>query len=844
MEKLILIDGNSLLNRAFYAMNVFTNKDGLPTNGIFGFIKLLFKILEDEKPEHLIVAFDVHSPTFRHKKYAAYKGNRKAMPDELRRQVPVLKDLLRSMKIFTIEKEGYEADDVIGTLSRRFPQLDVHIYTGDRDAYQLVKENVSVYFTKRGVSDIDLHDNENFFLKEGIEPWQIIELKALMGDSSDNIPGVRGIGPKSALKLLQSYRDLDNVYLHLDELSNTVRAKLEEYREEAFLSRELATIDVNAPVEIDIQDCRVILPFDEDARAFFGRLEFRSLMSADVFPNRRISLSPPQICSEISSVLKEFEHATEFSCVIDECGTYLWFNEKEYYFPIKENLLSIGFFEEELYPLYQALFLGKASAIVADSKQLYHRLSKMNIFPTCLVEDVNLLRYVVDSNLRPVAPKEYTKDYDLEDEHCAFALKRVFDETKPHLDNESKSLYYEVELPLARVLFEMEHTGVRIDISRFPEFSQKFGAELTSLSTRIFALAGVSSFNLNSPQQLSQILFDKLGYSPKGIKKNQKGGYSTSADVLEKLAEEHEIARLVLRYREIQKLLSTYIEGIRPLAMGDIVHTTYNQSGTTTGRLSSTNPNLQNIPVRTEAGRELRKLFIAREGHVLIDADYSQIELRLLAHFSNCKPLVEAYREGKDIHAATASQVFSVPLEAVTSDLRRRAKVINFGILYGMSSFGLGKDLQVSANEAQAYIDEYFKRYAEVRQYMDANVEFARENGYVTTILGRKRLLPEIHSSIFTTRSFGERAAMNMPLQGSSADIIKIAMLHVAQRLRREGLKTKMVLQVHDELVLDAPLEESNYAAQILKEEMENAVELRVPLTVEVSTGKSWYDAK
>ena len=844
MDKLILIDGNSLLNRAYYAMSVFTTKDGLPTNGIFGFIKLVFKIIEDEKPEYFAVAFDVHAPTFRHKRYAEYKGTRKPMPEELVVQVPVLKDLLAAMNVRTVELAGYEADDIIGTLTRKFDGVASYIYTGDRDAYQLVKENVSVCFTRRGVSDIDLLTADNFFEKVGLEPAQIIEEKALMGDSSDNIPGIRGIGPKSALALLREYGSVDGLYASLDKITATMREKLIGGRESAYLSRELATIDTNVPLDVTLESCRLQVPFSEEARAKFAALEFRSLVDTAFFPAARKKTVEFIVCTDMNAFLHDIEDVNEFAFSIEKEGVHISFGEKEYLLPLRENFLEPGFFLQDLRPVFHALFAGDKRAIVSDVKALSHRMDEIGFTLTCPAEDVTLLRYLGDSNLRPSGAKAIAQDFALPEENCAYALRLAYDEAKKRTEGtEEEKLYRDLELPLAYVLLDMERAGVRVDTQKFSEFSDKFNRELEEVSGRIYALAG-GAFNLNSPFQLSEILFEKLGLDPHGAKKNSRGGYSTGAEVLEKLAEDHEIARLILRYREIQKLLSTYVDGIRPLVVGGVVHTTYNQTMTTTGRLSSTNPNLQNIPVRTEEGRELRKLFVAREGNVFVDADYSQIELRLLAHFSGCKPLIEAYNSGEDIHAATAAQVFGVRLEEVTSLMRRRAKTINFGIIYGMSAFGLSNDLGCSPTEAQAYIDKYFSTYSDVKEYMDENVKKAKTDGYVTTILGRKRHIPELKSSNFNLRAFGERAAMNMPLQGSAADIIKLAMLGIFNRLKAGNMRTRLVLQVHDELILDAPEAEAEMAARVLKEEMEGAIKLNVPLIAEVSKGKSWYEAK
>ncbi len=844
-KKLVLVDGNSLLNRAFYAMNIFTTKDGVPTNGIFGFVKLIFKIIDTVSPEYFAVAFDLHAPTFRHKMYDAYKATRSPMPEELVVQVPMLKEALRAMRICIVEKEGFEADDVIGTLSRKFPDTDVLIYTGDRDSYQLVNENVSVCFTKRGVTEIDLLSNGNFYEKVGLMPLQIIEEKALMGDSSDNIPGVKGVGPKSAMELLRRYGTVEEIYRHLDELSASLKRKLEEGRVMADLSHTLATIILNVPLDTTLEDCILTLPFPEEAREYFSKLEFRSLVDNEYFvQTKKLSVDTVN-CTDIGSFMALIPEIKEFSFCLEASSCHVFSGKTEYIFPLRENFLQNGFFFGELLPVIEGLFSGDRLAIVPDLKYLLHRFSEIGVEVRCRVEDVSLLRYLADSNLRLVSPSQFVKDYDLPDENSAYGLMLAYREAiKKTKGTAEEELYRNIELPLIGVLFGMERAGVCVDTDKFPEFSEKFTRELSSLSEQIYTLAGVENFNINSPFQLSEVLFDKLGFDPKGAKRNSRGGYSTSADVLERLAEEHEIVRLILRYREIQKLQSTYIDGIRPLVTGGVIHTTYNQTMTTTGRLSSANPNLQNIPVKTDEGRELRKLFIARPGHVFVDADYSQIELRLLAHFSGCRKLAEAYRRGDDIHAATASLVFGIPISEVTPLQRRRAKSVNFGIIYGMSAFGLAKDVGTTQAEAQSYINRYFEANPEVKQYMDESVRFAKENGYIKTILGRKRYIPELKSPNYNQRSFGERAAMNMPLQGSAADIIKIAMLAVCKRLKQEGMQAMLVLQVHDELILDVPLEETEQAKKILKEEMEKAVELNVPLIAEVSVGKSWYDAK
>ena len=838
---MILIDGNSLLNRAFYAMNMFTTSDNTPVNAVFGFVKLIIKLIENEKPKYFAVAFDVHAPTFRHKLYPDYKGTRRPAPEEFATQIPIIKSLLNDMKIRTVELAGYEADDILGTLSRAYDGVEVFIYTGDRDAYQLVKEHVSVCFTKRGVSEIDLHTAENFYAKEGLEPYQIIELKSLMGDSSDNIPGVKGIGVKSANELLQKYGTLDGVYEHIDELSPAVRKKLLEGKDAAYLSRLLATIDTAVPVEVPLESCLLRLPFSEEARLAFSRLEFRSLIDGAYFPARQkaeISYKKNPPVEEFFSALEEAE---EFAFV-ELDGVHVFTGGTEYAFTVREDFFTNGLYQSEIDDLIVKIFSFGKRAIVYDLKAVLHRLDELDGATDFAAEDVSLLCHLA-SGARPSDVRSLCKDALVSEENCAYALDIAYRAGKKEMTKSEEKLYDQVEMPLLKVLFEMERVGVRVDVKGFAEFSKRFGAELNELSERIYEIAG-ERFNLNSPLQLSDILFNKLALKRNGVKKTAYGGYSTSADVLEQLAGEHEIARLILSYREVQKLQSTYIDGILPLVKDGVVHTTYFQTMTSTGRLSSANPNLQNIPVRNANGKELRKLFIAREGNVLIDADYSQIELRLLAHFSGCEPLIQAYREGRDLHATTAAQVFGVSLNQVTDELRRRAKAVNFGVIYGISSYGLSREIGVSVREAQEYIERYFATYPEIKTYMDGNVQRAREQGYVTTVLDRKRMIPEIRSSNHVTRSFGERAAMNMPLQGSSADIIKIAMIRVQERLKKENLQAKLVLQVHDELVADTPEGEAEAVERILKEEMEGAISLRVPLTVDVKRGKSWYEAK
>ncbi len=854
MDKFVLIDGNSLLNRAYYATPVFTAKDGFPTNGIFGFVKLLLKIISDKKPSYLAVAFDLHAPTFRHEMYADYKAGRKPMPEDLVVQVPVLKEVLSLMKIRICELAGYEADDVIGTLARKFG-VQTYIYTGDRDSYQLVDENTSVCYTRKGVSDILELSAENFQSEVGLNPAQIIDLKALMGDKSDNIPGVPGVGEKSAMQLLADYGNLDEIYAHLGEIKGALGKKLTDNKESAYFSRKLATIDTDVPVGIQLSECVLRMPFPHAVREKFAELDFRSLTSLPIFDETEQPRQPEKE-EPIEEIFPASEEEAEKIYAESSCDAIAVFwddksfqicpddgTDREFIFPVRENLLDVGFFLHSLFPALRTVFTGGKRVLLYNSKEIRHRLHDLGIAFTAPFEDVSLEKYIAEGMSNSDSLEFCLDSHSLPSRCKAHGILRLWNTFGEMLDDAERKLYFEIEKPLSVLLFEMELSGVSIDRGALEEFSVRYGTELKELTQKIYALAG-ETFNLNSPVQLGKILFEKLRIGS-GSKSKGKRNYSTTAEVLEKYADDYEIVRLLLRYRQIQKLNSTYVEGFRPLIGSDgKVHTTYNQMNTSTGRLSSANPNLQNIPVRNDEGKELRKLFIASPGNVLIDADYSQIELRLLAHFSGCKELIEAYREHRDIHAITASQVFGVPLDKVTPQMRRSAKAVNFGIIYGISSFGLAKDLGISAKRAGEYIDKYFQTYSDVKKYMDENVERAKRDGYITTLCGRRRVINELKSSNYNVRSFGERAAMNMPLQGSSADIIKIAMINVRKKLSEAGLRARLVLQVHDELVLDCPEGEKDAASEILQREMENAVSLKVPLTVEIACGKSWFSAK
>lgn len=848
MKKLVLIDGNSLFNRAFYATPIFTTSSGMPTNAIFGFVKLLFKIEEDLKPDYVLVAFDMKAPTFRHKMYEGYKATRKPMPEELAVQVEPLKNLLKAMKVAIYEREGIEADDILGTLCNKF---DVHgyIYTGDRDSYQLVSDKTDVCFTKRGVSDIFRLNAENFANETGLErPSQIVDLKSLMGDSSDNIPGVAGIGEKTAHDLLAAYGTLQGIYDHIEDIKGAVKNKLIAGKETAFLSYKLAQINTNCDINISLEDCVAPDKYGEDVRKIFAELEFKSLLSLNIFENTEgethcIAYPEKADCKNYGGVEEILKSGKTFSVVLND-GSAEIYTDKQYSVKLANGNDGGGLDYFSYIELLTKIYTDKSNTVVAyDYKSQLHLLQSLNVAPECDFHDVSLIAYLCGERGYGTV-KEFCTANGYDPSFSAFAVYKSFKSGFERLQKENMTeLYENIEKPLVPVLFQMESEGVKVSFEMLDELSVQYTKALKEYKQKIFEACG-QQFNINSPSQLGKVLFEKIGIAEVKKKKTEK--YVTSAEVLDKLKDKYPVVGDILKFRQLQKLISTYIDGIKPLIDKDsgIVHTTYHQTVTTTGRLSSSNPNLQSIPIRENEGRELRKIFVAREGNVLLDADYSQIELRLLAHFSGCKELIEAFNSGVDIHAVTASQVFGVPLEEVTPKMRRDAKAVNFGIIYGISDFGLSRNLNISVATAKAYIEKYFATYSAVKDYMNANVEFAREHGYVSTLTGRKRTIPEVNSPNYNLRQFGERAAMNMPLQGAGADIIKLAMLGVTDGLKKLGLKTKLVLQVHDELVLEAPENEVEIASSVLKDKMEHAVELKVPLTVEVHSGKNWYEAK
>ena len=851
MNKLVLIDGNSLINRAFYATPPLSAKDGTPTNAVYAFVNMLVRIIGDIKPRYMLVAFDRKEPTFRHEMYADYKGTRKPMPEDLRPQIDLMKKVLDTMGISRYEQAGIEADDIIGSMAKRY-KGDTIIITGDKDSFQLVDETTSVYFTRRGITETEIYSNENFKEKTGIEPIQIIDLKSMMGDSSDNIPGIAGVGEKTALSLVEKYGSLENLYSHIDELSGKLKEKVENSKDIAYLSKTLATINVKLDIPVKDEDMGYSFPFGAATKKLFIDLDFKNVLRREelFLADDEISVSVkknkelPEII-EVNDVvsLPKFDEDKLLAVNLGD-NLNVYDGEKEYKINITDNFFDKGImYGEAVRYLEKLVEKDKRNFIVYAKKDLRTELNKFKVAFNAFAYDVAIEKYLADFSGKDEKLSEVIAAYDLDKDRIGWSLNEIHDRLLEKLKTENMlDLYEKVELPLSDVLFSMERSGFKVDVATLNEMANEYDKRIAVIAEKIDEYAG-EKVNPNSPKQLGKILYDKLGL----ISGKKKGNPSTSADVLEKIADKHPIVPLILKYRQLQKLNSTYIKGFRPLIDEDtgLIHTCFNQTLTTTGRLSSKEPNLQNIPVREQEGKEIRKLFVSSfENGKIVGADYSQIELRLLAHFSKCQPLIDAFLSGKDIHRITASQVFGVGEDQVTPEMRRSAKAVNFGIIYGISDYGLSEQLKISPKKAGEYIAKYFDAYPHVKEYMNSNVEFARKNGYVSTLLGRKRYIPEINSSNFNLRSFGERAAMNMPLQGTAADVIKIAMIKVANRIKKEGLRSRLILQVHDELIVDTAEDEVEEVKNILVEEMQSAVTLSVPLTVETECGTRWFDAK
>lgn len=876
MSKFVLIDGHSILNRAFYGVPIFTNSEGLHTNAVFGFLNIMFKIIDSKQPDYMAVAFDVHQPTFRHEMFKDYKGTRKPMMEELREQVPVIKELLQKMNITTVELPGYEADDVIGTLSKKGEKagMEVDVISGDRDLLQLASDHITICIpkTKKGQTTVEEYNTEGVRKLYKVTPTEFIDVKALMGDSSDNIPGVPGIGEKGATAIISQFGSIENAYDHADEISNTRNrnALLNNY-EMAQMSKTLATINIQSPVEVTPEQCKLENIYTEDALEMIKRLEFKSMIQ------RFGSVTSTNDCEggfkyinnpfDADPIFEQAKNADNVGIFIyrnkDNFGVSLCFNNDNVYYIGKEGFVTEDYIIEKVRDLVNA----KAKLTILNIKEnndILENDDAESIF------DISIAAYLLN-------PLQNTYDYDdIAREYLGMnvpAFDEIFPKTKKSetpsdeipenilkyacynayvaykakdalteklKETEMLDIYNNVEIPLTYALYDMEQAGIMVAGDKLKEYGERLKTGIDALEKDIFAEAG-HEFNINSPKQLGKILFGEMQL-PGG--KKTKTGYSTSASVLEKLEPDYPFVSKILEYRQLTKLKSTYADGLAVyIGEDNRIHGKFNQTITATGRISSTEPNLQNIPVRMPLGREIRKVFIPKEGCVFIDADYSQIELRILAHMSDDKNLIDAYNHSKDIHAATASLVFHVPLEEVTKEQRSNAKAVNFGIVYGISSFGLSNDLSISRKEAEQYIKDYFISYPGIKNYLDNSVKEAKEKGYSVTMFGRRRPIPELTSGNFMQRQFGERVAMNSPIQGSAADIMKIAMINVAKELKEKDLKSKIVLQVHDELLIEAYENEVEQVKDILKRNMEQAAHLNVPLDVDVQVGNNWDEA-
>ena len=866
MKKLLILDSNSILNRAFYGVRYLSAKDGTPTNAIYGFLNILLKLIKEQEPDYICAAFDVKAPTFRHKQYEGYKAQRKPMPEGLAAQMPLAKDVLRAMGVTILEKEGYEADDIIGTVARLCEESEISCFiaTGDKDDLQLASDKTKVILTvtKSGYNETIIYDDKAVKEKYRVTPTEFIDVKALMGDSSDNIPGVKGVGEKTAMSLIEKHHSIEYIYENIDGigLKGAMLQKMKDGRKMAFMSKELATINRNTPIEFNAEEC-VFDGFENNGELYeiLKRLELNSII-------KKLDLSGGDNVKENEDIFKDFSYQVGDKNMIsgDKVTVVLDFDGDN----ISSAAVGAGnnaVVLNEQDDIKELLEDDSIAKVMFDVKEAIVKLNG-RIDIKNISDDTAIAAYLVDPAKNEYTIEKLASEYfgtviekpevkqlslldDVETDRseylakCAVALgvlnERIGDKIK---ENGQEKLYHEVELPLVTVLAHLEINGFLVDDNQLKEFADKLGEKIDALTNEIYMLAG-EEFNINSPKQLGVILFEKLELKP--VKKT-KTGYATNADVLEKLRDKHPIVNFIMEYRQLAKLKSTYCDGLRAVVNPNThrIHSVFTQTVTVTGRLSSTEPNLQNIPTRTELGREIRKMFVAKEGYVLVDADYSQIELRVLAHIANDETMINAFRNNEDIHAVTASQVLGIPLEDVTKEQRSSAKAVNFGIVYGIGEFSLAQDLHISVKEAKAYIESYLEKYHGVRNYMESIKEQAKKDGYVKTMLNRIRYIPELKSPNYNIRQFGERVALNTPIQGTAADIIKLAMVRVDNRLINEGLKSKLILQVHDELIVEAHKDEVDKVKQILSEEMQGAMELNVPLKVDMSTGHSWYDAK
>lgn len=875
-DKLVLIDGHSILNRAFYGVPDFTNSEGTHTNAIFGFLNILFKIIDEENPKYLCVAFDVHQPTFRHEMYKEYKGTRKPMLPELKQQVPLMKEMLKALNIKTTELAGFEADDILGTLSKAGEEqgLEVSVISGDRDLLQLATEHVKIRIpkTKKGKTEIEDYNVTQVLEKYSVTPKEFIDVKALMGDSSDNIPGVPGIGEKGATTIISEYGSIENAFEHADDIKNKRnREALKEHFDMAQMSKTLATINTSVPVEVKISDCVLEDMFNKEALAMVKKFEFKSMIS------KFDSISTENTFEENFKIMEDFGEVENLLSEIQKLkkvGLFIDLNNDEI------RGISITISDDETYYIPVSGFITgeylkeKLNYIVSNAVEVSVNDIKSNLrFVETETEnklfDAGIAAYLLNPLKSTYEYDDIARDY-LEFEvpaydeifanykkdksvlenidniskyasYNSYVLYKSIEPLKEKLENEGMiDLYEKIEVPLTYALYDMEKTGIKVEADSLKEYGDKLAESIKTLEEEIYKEAG-HEFKINSPKQLGEILFNEMGL-PGG--KKTKTGYSTSADVLEKLKPDYPFVEKILSYRQVTKLKSTYADGLAGFIEEDgRIHGKFNQTITATGRISSTDPNLQNIPVRTALGREVRKVFVPKEGCVFVDADYSQIELRILAHMSDDENLINAYKEAKDIHQSTASLVFNVPLDEVTKEQRSNAKAVNFGIVYGISSFGLSQDLSISRKEADKYIKDYFVSYPGVKKYLDDAVESAKEKGYSVTLFGRRRPIPELKSGNFMQKSFGERVAMNAPIQGTAADIIKLAMINVYNALKEHNLRSRLILQVHDELLVETAEDEVETVKQIMLDGMKNAVSLKVPLEVDLKEGKDWLEA-
>lgn len=862
--KLLVIDGNSILNRAFFGIKLLTTKDGQYTNAIYGFMNTLYKITEESAPDAAAVAFDLKAPTFRHKAYEGYKSNRKGMPDELASQLEPLKELLSALGYKIVTCEGFEADDILGTLAHKCTEAgsECIIATGDRDSLQLVSDAVTVRIaaTKFGKPEVTLYDKAKIMEVYGVEPEQLIDIKAIQGDTSDCIPGVAGIGQKGAAQLVARFHDLDNIYENIDsaDIKPAMRKKLIEGKESAYMSRMLGTIRTDAPIDTEPEHYRTHkLSPEERANAarLMARLELFSLIKKFGFDNDIVSFDEQSgsdnneahtlsFCDDMQAldIYPLLKGTVDFIAETDgEEITSLELSDGK-------TIYSLNSFSPDLREFTKSFFEDEEiKKRTNDSKPVFAALDKTGVECRGLVFDTGLAAYLLDPNSSDYSLERLAKIYEVSpykcEKECSSALLTpLADKLKQEIDNKQQTrLLEEIELPLAKVLAQMENTGFMADKDGIIKYGKQLQQDIDRLRSDIYEHTGME-FNINSPKQLASALFDKLGLP---AKKKTKSGYSTNAEVLEELRAYHPVIDEILEYRTLAKLKSTYCDGlVKVIGADGRIHSKFNQTETRTGRISSTEPNLQNIPVRTQRGREFRKFFRARDGFVLVDADYSQIELRVLAHIADDKNMLEAFKSGKDIHASTAARVFGLPDEFVTPELRSRAKAVNFGIVYGIGAFSLSKDIGVSVKEADSYIKSYLSLYSGIDRYMKEVVEQAKKDGYVKTMFGRRRYLPELISSNRNIRAFGERVARNMPIQGTAADIIKIAMIRVSDRLKKENMRARLILQVHDELIVEAPEDEAEMVAKLLSEEMQSAVKLSLDLVADAGIGKTWYEAK